>query len=87
MVNKKRTIARGLCASVIALICTAATISASAGQKLLNAGFESGLDGFAARANETVSRSSAKAYEGSYSLMVSDRSAAWNGAAVLLDNS
>ena len=86
MVNKKRSFARAVCASVIAMVCTAAAIPANAGQKLLDASFESTTDGFSARNTESVERSNAKAYDGSYSLKVSNRTEAWNGAAVLLDN-
>ena len=85
MVNMKRSFARVVCASVIAMIFTAVSIPASAGQKLLDASFESGTDGFTARQNETVARSNAQAYDGSYSIKVSNRGSAWNGAKVALD--
>lgn len=73
MLNFKRTIARAVSASVLLMTLTATTIPASAGQTYLDAGFESGYDGFAARAQESVERVSTKAYEGSYSLLVSSR--------------
>ena len=54
-------------------------------QRLLYAGFESDTDGFAARGGETTTRTTADAYEGQYSLLIRNRSDAWNGAAVSLD--
>ncbi len=55
----KRWVARGVSVSVLSMILAVTT--ASAGQALLDAGFESGTDGFSARASETVERVSAGA--------------------------
>ena len=84
MLNFKRAIARAVSASVLLMSLTATSIPASAGQTFLNAGFESGYDGFAARATESVDRVDTKAYEGSYSLLISNRTEAWNGAVTTL---
>lgn len=84
MLNLKRTIARMLSVSVLLMSLPAAALSASAGTTLLNASFESGTDGFSARASETVSRVNTQAYEGQYSLLVSNRTESWNGAVASL---
>ena len=73
----KRWVARGTSASVLSMLLVMTT--ASAGQALLDATFESGLDGFGARASETVEGGSKAAYEGDYCLKVSKRGNAWNG--------
>ena len=78
----KRWVARGVSVSVLSMILAVTT--ASAGQALLDAGFESGTDGFSARASETVERVSTGAYEGTGCLKVSNRGSAWNGAAISL---
>ena len=70
--------------SILLATLSANAFPVSAGQTLLDAGFESGMDGFGARASESVERVNTKAYEGSYSLLVSNRTAAWNGAAASL---
>ena len=78
-----RMIARVMCAALLASTL-AGSLSASAGQALLSAGFESGLDGFSARGSETLSRVNTAAFDGQYSLLVSNRGNAWNGASVSL---
>lgn len=80
MVNKNRLFARVLSLSIVGMIYAGISVPASAGQSLLNATFESGTDGFSARASETVTRTNSKAYEGSYSLLISNREKDWNGA-------
>lgn len=84
MLNLKRIIARTLSVSVLMMSLPVSAISASAGTVLLNASFESGTDGFAARASESVSRVNTQAYDGQYSLLVSSRTEAWNGAVMPL---
>ncbi|HAG13696.1 MAG TPA: hypothetical protein DCG49_07515 [Ruminococcus sp.] len=84
MTNFKQLIARTLSITVIAMTLSATAFPANAGEKLIQAGFESGMDGFAARATESVERTSAKAYQGSYSVLVSNRTEAWNGAVASL---
>ena len=80
MLNMKRVIARVLSLSMLLTVVTSTAIPASAGSTLLDATFESGMDGFAARASESVTRVSTGAYEGSYCLLVSNRTKEWNGA-------
>lgn len=80
----KRVIARTAAALLLAVPFAAAVTTASADEYLLNASFESGADGFSARSGETVERASANAYDGQYCLQVSNRTDAWNGAAVVL---
>lgn len=80
MYKFKKCFATALSVSVLLATLTANTFPVSAGQTLLDAGFESGLDGFGARLSESVERVSTKAYEGTYSLFVSNRTQAWNGA-------
>lgn len=46
----------------------------------VNGGAESGMTNWGGRANESVERTMAEAYEGNYSIFVSDRTAYWNGA-------
>ena len=87
MMNFKQITARVLSITVLAMALTATAIPASAGQKLLDAGFESGTDGFSKRASESVERVSTKAYEGTYSLYISNRGDAWNGPAASLGSS
>ncbi len=84
MISAKKIIARAISLSVLAVSLTVTALPASAGRLLLDASFESGLDGFSARGSESVSRTSSAACDGQYSLLVSDRSSAWNGAAVAL---
>lgn len=46
----------------------------------VNGDVEDGLTNWGSRASETVEATNAEAYEGSYSLFVTDRTAFWNGA-------
>lgn len=71
-----------VCSSIIATSIITSNVFAA--QTLIDAGFESGLDGFSARASETVERTSAEAYEGSYSIATSGRTEAWNGPVTAL---
>ncbi|MCQ2416454.1 MAG: polysaccharide deacetylase family protein [Oscillospiraceae bacterium] len=87
MERMKHWIARILSLTVLGMTITATAIPASAGQKLLNADFESGTNGFSARASEVVTRTSDIAYEGSSCLMVSSRTNAWNGAVMSMGSS
>lgn len=87
MMNFKQVIARVLSLTMLGMTLTATAIPASAGEKLIDAGFETGTDGFSARQNESVERTTAKAYEGSYSLLVSNRNEAWHGAVTSLGSS
>lgn len=87
MISLKKIFAQAVSLSVIAMSLAATAMPANAGQRLLDAGFESGTDGFSARASETVSRVTTGAYDGQGCLMVSNRSNAWNGAVIELGSS
>ena len=80
----KKLIARCAGISIVAAGVAVTAIPASAGQKLLDASFETGLDSFAARATESVERTSEVANDGQYSLKISSRSSEWNGPVVAL---
>ena len=84
MYSFKKCFSTAMSVSILLATLSANAFPVSAGQTLLDAGFESGMDGFGARASESVERVSTKAYEGSYSLLISNRTAAWNGAAASL---
>ncbi|MBR6070001.1 MAG: cellulase family glycosylhydrolase [Ruminococcus sp.] len=47
--------------------------------------FETGSDGWETRGGATISTDSANYYDGSKSILISDRSKEWNGAAIKLD--
>ena len=87
MMNFKQITARILSVTVLAMTLTATAIPANAGEKLINATFESDTDGFSARQNESVERSSTKAYSGTYSLYVSKRDEAWHGCVMSMGSS
>ena len=76
--------------AILSLLIAAGSLSlssASAADALLHAGFESGLDGWAARGTATVAQSSTVASQGSGSASVSNRSESWCGIGYSLDTS
>ncbi|MBR3268950.1 MAG: polysaccharide deacetylase family protein [Oscillospiraceae bacterium] len=80
----KRMIARLSVLTALGMGITALSVPATAGTALLSASFESGTDGFSARSTESVVRSSDKAYDGQYSLFISNRGNDWNGPTISL---
>ncbi len=79
----------------IAISCICAAMLAASGSiqsyaaetELLHSGFEDGLSGWQGRGNASVAVTSAEAADGSASVLVSDRSDAWNGVAYALSSS
>ncbi|MBR2189952.1 MAG: carbohydrate binding domain-containing protein [Eubacterium sp.] len=69
--------------SVLTAVClltqAAAAFPVSAAEYLLHADFESGLDGWGARASETVAATTSASFAGTGSASISGRTAAWNG--------
>ena len=76
--QKKKMLAKVLSVSVLAAVLTSVPLPTFA-QTMLEAGFESGYDGFGPRSSETVDRVSTKAHSGEYSLYCSGRTEDWNG--------
>ena len=77
----KHIFARACAGAVfLSVLTVSAAPTASAGKSLLDADFESGLDGFGPRQSESVERTNTTAYSGDWSLLISNRNEAWNGA-------
>lgn len=85
MISMKKTLSALLSVCIAASACTVFPMSAS-GAELLNATFESGLDGWTARGNASVEVTSATAASGSKAAAVSNRSDSWNGIQYSLDS-
>ncbi len=82
MISFRKAFSVVICTSIIATSVISSQVFAA--QNLISADFETGLDDFAARASESVERTNADAFDGSYALAVTNRTEAWNGPVVAL---